>query len=262
MKRPVAVAIASIAAIAWTWSLAPDASAHAALVSSNPNDGAQLSAPPRTVTMTFSETPDPKLSVVHVLDSGGSDVETGGVGTVPGNAKQLRIEVRPNLTDGAYTVSWRVVSQVDGHVTAGAFAFGVGVPAGPVSASSSIPTTPRPSPLSVGGKILLYAGLSLLIGAAATGIGAFGGHVPARRVLLASAGGVPLVGAVAMLLAERATVGVSMCDLLSSTAGHAYIWLVGVTLLTAVAAGVAAMRPSNTTLMLAGGVAVAAMLVR
>src|SRR5207253_8031222 len=45
-------------------------------------------------------------------------------------------------------------------------------------------------------------------------------------------------------------------------AGHAYIWLVGVTLLTAVVAGVAAMRPANATLMLAGGVAAAAMLVR
>jgi copper transport protein len=260
MRR--AIAIASASAILWMAALIPAASAHAALVSSNPSEGAQLSTWPAAVTMTFSEMPDPKLSVVHVLDSSGRDVEAAGVTSVPGSAKQLRIGVKPNLPDGVYTVAWRVVSQVDGHVTAGAFAFGVGVPAGPVRASTSVPTTPGPSPLSVVGKILLYAGLSLLVGAAATGSLAFGGDVPRRQVLLISAGGASFLGAIAMLLAERATVGVSMSTLLSSSAGHAYVWLVGVTLLAAVVAAVGARRPSSATLVLAGGVAAAAMLVR
>ena len=39
------------------------------------------------------------------------------------------------LADGTYTVTWRVVSVDDGHVTAGAFAFGVGTPPGAPAAT-------------------------------------------------------------------------------------------------------------------------------
>jgi copper transport protein len=261
MSRTARAAIVGTAVLLGLVALAPAALAHAALVSSTPADGAQLDSSPSTVTMTFSETPDPKLSVVHVLDSGGTDVEAGLVANVQGGAKELGIAVKPNLPDGVYTVSWRVVSQVDGHVTAGAFAFGVGVFATRVG-TTAVPSTPGPSPLSVVGKVLLYAGLSLLVGAAATGLVAFGGRVPARRPLLVSAGVFALAGAIAMVLAERATVGVPMRDLLSSGAGRAYIWLVVFALLTAGASVVAATRPSTKTLTLAGGTAAAAMLVR
>jgi copper transport protein len=123
------------------------------------------------VTMTFSEAPDPTLSVVHVLTTTGAQVEAGPVAAVPGQTKQLRISLKPGLPDGVYTVSWRVTSAQDGHVTAGAFAFGVGEqPTGAVVPTGAAPPTPAPSPMSVAGKVLLYAGLSLLVGAAATGL--------------------------------------------------------------------------------------------
>ena len=53
-----------------------------------------------------------------------------------------------DLADGTYTVSWRVVSKDDGHVTAGSFAFGVGVPAPTATRESqaALPgETPSPS---------------------------------------------------------------------------------------------------------------------
>ena len=61
---------------------------------------------------------------MQLLTSGASPVPTG----------EQRVEARTTLVvpitdplpEGAYTVTWRVVSIDDGHVTAGAFAFGVG----------------------------------------------------------------------------------------------------------------------------------------
>jgi copper transport protein len=262
VRRIVAVSLVCIAAIGTLSALAPPAWAHAALVSSDPADGAQLKSAPASVTMTFTETPDPKLSVVHVLDTAGASVESGSVASVPGSSKELRIAVKPGLPDGVYTVSWRVVSQVDGHVTAGAFAFGVGVAPGTVSSRLPPPATPRPSVLSVLGKVLLYAGLSILVGTAVIGLWAFGGEIASHRTLLIAAGVASLVGAVSMLFAERATVGVSLSTLISSSAGHAYVWLLGVTALTAAIAIVAALRDSRGTLAAVGVTAAAAMLVR
>ena len=51
--------------------------------------------------------------------------------------------LRP-LTRGVYTVVWRAVSRIDGHPTAGAFSFGVGViPAQPARAART--SNPAPS---------------------------------------------------------------------------------------------------------------------
>ena len=263
MKRALRFASAAALAAAFVLAIAVPALAHAALISSDPADGAQLSSEPSVVTMTFSEAPDPTLSVVHVLTTTAAQVEAGPVAPVPGQSKQLRISMKPGLPDGVYTVSWRVTSAQDGHVTAGAFAFGIGVqPAGAVVPTGAVPPTPGPSALSVVGKVFLYAGLSLLVGAAATGLWAFGGEVPSRSKILIGGGLAAVAGAVAMLLAERMTVGVTMSKLLSSSAGHTYEWLVGATLLAAAVAVVASIRPSNGTLALCGATAAAAMLVR
>ena len=75
------------------------------------------------------------------------------------------------LPRGAYTVTWLTVSETDGHRTAGTFSFGVGVapPAGGGD-TGGIAQVPRPGPFSVTAKTLLYAGLSLLLGAACVGL--------------------------------------------------------------------------------------------
>ena len=92
----------------------------------------------------------------------------------------MRVTLPHDLGDGVYTVSWRVVSTADGHLTAGAFAFGVGVTEGEVAAVPEAPSTPSPSPLAVAGKVLLYAGLAVAVGTTASGVVAFDGVVPAR----------------------------------------------------------------------------------
>ncbi len=102
------------------------------------------------------------------------------------------------LADGVYTVSWRTVSAVDGHVSAGSFGFGVGVapPSGPPDPVAGVGQVG--SPPAIVARWLLYLGLVALLGAA------FAALAVARRPvpdLLAMA-------AVGWILAALGTVGV------------------------------------------------------
>src|SRR5207244_5704974 len=120
-----------------------------------------LQQAPGRVLITFTEEPDPSLSVIHVLDQSGRAVEAGKAERVPGRPLELTVPLK-QLPNGVYTVSWRVVSRVDGHVTAGAVSFGVGVsPAGarPLAGSASA-GSPSPSVLAVAGRWAFYWGLA------------------------------------------------------------------------------------------------------
>ncbi len=141
----------------------PSAYAHALLRTSDPADGAQLAKSPSAVVLSFTEDPDPSLSIVHVIDQNGNNVEKGKARPVPGHSDELTVEVG-DLPNGVYTVSWRTVSRVDGHVTAGAFAFGVGV--SPAGHKVTPPKTPSPSLLTVVSRWIFYTGLFLLLGVA------------------------------------------------------------------------------------------------
>lgn len=148
-RLSLALGIACVIALG----LAGPAAAHANLLRSDPTASALLDQAPPAVTMTFSEPPDPSLSIVHVLDVNAAPVEAGPVEAVPGHGDQLRIPLPASLPDGVYTVSWRVVSEADGHATAGAFSFGVNVAPGTVvTPSVPVPTTPSPSVGSVAGS--------------------------------------------------------------------------------------------------------------
>ena len=245
---------------------ASSASAHAGFISSDPSDGQVLPTAPTSITMSFSEPPDPDLSSVTVLDARGATIETGTLerGVPP---RSLELALPDDLGDGVYTVSWIVVSEADGHHTLGVLAFGVGVAVGEVipTSGAAAPPTPGPSSLAVAGKVLLYAGLALSVGAAVTGLAAFGGVVPVRRLLLPLAGGAALVGAVAMTIAEADVVDASVRDLLASATGRSYVWLLASAALTFAAALIApaadssaAHRSAGRALLVVMGIAAAA----
>jgi len=225
------------------------AGAHALIRSSDPADGALLQRAPRQVLITFTEEPDPSLSVIHVLDQGGRPVESGKAERVPGRPLELRVPLK-QVPNGVYTVSWRVVSRVDGHVTAGAYSFGVGVsPAGATPPTGSASAgSPSPSVLAVAGRLAFYWGLGLLMGGAVVGTVILQGVPPGGRVLLAAAWLLSVAGLIGMALAERSAVGVSLGQLLDSGAGRELIGRGVALLVVGAAVGTALVLPRWTSL--------------
>jgi copper transport protein len=237
------------------------AAAHALLRRSEPASGELLQTAPTKVVITFTEPPDPSLSLIHVLNESGQEVEQGKAEPVPGQPLQLQVALPP-LTDGVYTVTWRTVSETDGHVTGSSFAFGVGVaPTGHVTSPGRVlPSTPSPSPLAAVGRWGLYAGLAFLLGGAVLGLFVFGGRLASSVWVLGVAWLIGALGLVLMTIAERSTVGVSYGTLLRSSAGEQLIRQ-GIGLaVVAIGVVVAAIRPERPGLVLLGLTAAGAML--
>ena len=117
--------IAFVAAAIFSWLIAASgqASAHAALTSSEPADGAVVATPPSLLRLTFSEPVAPL--VLRLFRPDGSAVDLTGVHT-----RDAAVEIGlPDLHDGTSVLSWRVVS-VDGHPVGGSVSFSIGAPSG------------------------------------------------------------------------------------------------------------------------------------
>ena len=85
--------LAALAPLVGLWLLAtgPAAAAHGVLQSSEPAGGSSLERAPAAVTLRFSERPDPRLSTVRVLDSGGRVVAGGPAQPVAGRPLELQV---------------------------------------------------------------------------------------------------------------------------------------------------------------------------
>ena len=180
-----AAAFAAFAALVFAACLAaatPAAWAHAGLESSDPAAGSSVSASPKIITLTFAEDPDASLSLVRLLDAEGRTVPgVSAIKAADGKPRELQVALTQALGQGVYTVNWRSVSAVDGHVQNGAFAFGVGVTPAPGStrAVDLLNISPWIAVLGSLGRWLLYAGLALFVGAATTCLLVFAGRLPA-----------------------------------------------------------------------------------
>lgn len=141
------------------------ASAHAALLASTPEANAILDAAPAQVELLFSEPVEEGFSTIDVLNAAGDSVAAGPARVDPADATRLTVSLR-SLPDGIYTVSWRALSSVDGHITSGAFAFGVGdADAAALTAAGNIQTN-RLSAAEVLARWALFGGLALMTGTA------------------------------------------------------------------------------------------------
>jgi len=231
-------AVAAVLAVLWLLAAAGPAGAHALLRDSDPAAGASLERAPRRVVLSFTERPEPGLSTIQVLDTGGQAVQQGAAVAVQGEPQQLAVGLG-DLPDGTYTVSWRAVSRDDGHLSAGAFAFGIGVAApasGPQAQAASQGATPSPSPAATAARLALYAGLMLLVGAAVTGLVVSDRVLPPdARPLLVTAGALTLAGGTARFLAEQARIGAPLDTFLASSTGQGLLRLTVGVLFTGVA---------------------------
>ncbi len=112
MKIPVLIALLSLTAgSAW---------AHAFLRHADPGAGAQLKAPPKQLTLTFSEALEPAFSGVSVTDAEGRDVAANAVQV---SAATMIVALKP-LAQGTYHVAWHAVSP-DTHRTDGKYSFAI-----------------------------------------------------------------------------------------------------------------------------------------
>ncbi|WP_155057271.1 copper resistance CopC/CopD family protein [Streptomyces blattellae] len=144
---------------------AGQASAHAALSGSDPQQGAVVDKAPAQVSLTFTEQVSTSDDSLRVLDPKGQRVDSGAPSNVSGTTYSVKLH--SGLPDGTYTVSYQVVS-ADSHPVAGAYTFSIGAPS---------PTTVSVTDETVGGGVvgwlygfgryMSYAGFIVLVGGAA-----------------------------------------------------------------------------------------------
>lgn len=138
----------------WLW--AAPAVAHDSLVSSSPQESAQLARVPASVVLTFTEPALPLGTQVIVTGPAGP-VQQGAPVLVDNAVTQ---PLRGGAPAGNYTVDWRVTS-ADGHPISGSFRFSAQAAGVPGSAPVDIPAGAAASNSSAGWIWLLAGGMAL-----------------------------------------------------------------------------------------------------
>jgi methionine-rich copper-binding protein CopC len=130
MSHPVRISL--FLALLLALSMSGVVFAHADIVRSDPAANAVLEQAPSQITIEFTEPVEPRLSKIEVLYNDGSVADNGDTTRDPADSKVLHVSLKDSR-EGTYIVSWRALSEVDGHVTSGAFVFSVGQPIDPRS---------------------------------------------------------------------------------------------------------------------------------
>ncbi|MEY2438491.1 MAG: copper transport protein, partial [Acidimicrobiaceae bacterium] len=263
MRRAL-VAIALVAGA--VFALASPASAHAVLETTSPADRAHLDAVPPIVTLQFSENVSAELGAVKVFDGAGKRVDNGNL-EARNNAVSLGLQ--SGLGDGAYIVTWRVIS-ADSHPVRGAFTFTVGAGAEATdSAVANVLDSGGDRVYEIAGavaRLLAYGGILL-----ASGGGVFlvlahdGGEERARLVRVVTVAA--MTGAVAVLLeipAQAALVtglgleAVTNADVVRDVLGRGVGWssLLSIAGVVAVVIGVRRPPSGRTRALVLGGAAI------
>ena len=118
---------------------APTATAHDVLVSSSPDDGAQLDEPPSELVLSFNnELLDlgEDAAAVQITDGDGAEVASGSL-EIAGRDATFAL---PDLQGGDYSAQWSVVSS-DGHRIQGTVNFSVEAEAAGATEPSEEATT-------------------------------------------------------------------------------------------------------------------------
>lgn len=130
-RRAAAALLALASGVLFLVGSASPASAHAAVIAETPGDGQSLAKAPATVSATFSETVSTDVGGMSVRDATGARVDDGQSRS---SGTTVSVGLRPDLPDGTYVVTFRVLS-ADGHPVSGSWLFGIG--AAPVDRSIS-----------------------------------------------------------------------------------------------------------------------------
>ncbi|AYG81663.1 Copper transport protein YcnJ [Streptomyces hundungensis] len=168
-SRPLTrLALITVALLGALFAGAAPASAHAALTSSDPKDGAVVATAPAQVALTFSEGVALDANSIRVLDPTGKRSDTAElVNLCSGDVVKYGVRLRTGIPNGTYTVAWQAIS-ADSHPVSGAFTFSIGAP----SATTAVLPTQEVGGGLVGAlygiaRYAAYGGFVLLVGGAA-----------------------------------------------------------------------------------------------
>jgi putative copper export protein/methionine-rich copper-binding protein CopC len=215
------------------------AGAHALPQRASPPEGSEVQNAPKVVEITFGENPDPKLSTITVVNSAGISVDAGPTIAVPGHPLELEVPLKA-IGNGVYTVTWKTVSEVDGHLATGAYAFGVGVSAASASAhASKAVVSPAPSPLAVVARWLFFIGLMSVVGIASTCLIALRDVPRFATRALGVAWLVAALGVAGVVESEREAAGVGLGALFSTSLGTTTAERIAALLVTGLGAALA-----------------------
>ena len=141
-KKPGTWRLAALLGLsaAWLLLLCAPALAHARLVETYPTGGGILAEPPEQVQLLFNEPIEAEFEPIEVYDQGGERVDEDDARVSPNDAKLLVADLG-GLSEGSYTVEWRVTS-ADAHPISGAYEFVVDTPAADAGEGAGQPIEP------------------------------------------------------------------------------------------------------------------------
>jgi len=132
--------------------------AHAALIKTDPADGAVLVQAPAQFSLTFSEPVSPL--VLTLVKPDGTPVPLTSFRL---SDQTVEVDNPQALKSGTHVLSWRVIS-ADGHPVSGSLLFSIGAPSEPPAVSEAVDWQLW-SAIWIG-KVFLFAGLFLGVGGA------------------------------------------------------------------------------------------------
>ncbi|GAA1435291.1 copper resistance protein CopC [Streptomyces thermospinosisporus] len=164
-RLPRLMLLGSLLVLLLLGSAAP-AGAHAALRSSDPQDGSVVRTAPRHITLSFTESVGLLEDSFRIYGPDNRRVHLGEPEHARDASDTARVALPGDLAEGTYTVAWRVIS-ADSHPVSGAFTFSVGKPSPTAPAAPADPDEhPVTASLYDTARYLAYIGAVLLIGAA------------------------------------------------------------------------------------------------
>jgi copper transport protein len=247
--RIAVVLVAALVAACGLLVGAGPADAHAVLESTEPTDGAQLDAAPEQIVLRFSESVQAADDGITVYAGSGDELDTGEPEHPDDQGAAMAVDL-PDLDEGAYVVSYRVISS-DSHPVSGAFTFTVG---------NVDPSEAQALQASLGGgtggndtlgiaygvaRFLAFAGIILLVGGGAFVLGVWPDGMDDSRVrrLVRTGWALAVVATAACIGLQGAYgAGLSLVDALDPSvigdelgARAGRVWLIRLVLLAVVA---------------------------
>jgi copper resistance protein C len=145
MKRLYRSLLALLLVVAAGLLTATPAQAHTRLTSSNPAEGASVTTPPETISLTFAEADTVSGNPVSVTGPDGTRWTTGPA-QVSGDT--VSVPVQPIGPAGAYDIRWSVIAD-DGDAVKGTVHFALSsaiAPTTTAAATTGPATAPSPAP--------------------------------------------------------------------------------------------------------------------